>query len=230
VDAPLGFRLGDPLDAVNAPLVLQAREGALALDDRLDFLEAAAAARLGAVDDLDAPAARLGVADVHPEELLGEEGGLVAARPGPDLEDDVLAVVRVLREEEDADLLLQRGDGLLQAVGFGLGHLAELVAGGERLEHLERAGEVGLRLPQLAHLLDDGRDLPHRPVDLRRLLVVGGDVRAAEPLLERGVSPFDLVELLEHPAIPGSEGEGGGRPPQAFGVAAAAATAAADFA
>ncbi len=208
VDAPLGLRLGDPLDAVDAPLVLEAGEGAFPLDDRLDFLEAAPAARLGAVDDLDPPAAPLGVADVHPEQLLGEEGGLVAAGPGADLEDDVLAVVRVLREEEDPDLLLERLDPDLERVGLGLRHVAELVARGERVEHLPGAGEVGLRLAQLADLLHDGGDLPHRAVDLRRLLVIGGDVGAPEALLERRVASLDLGELLEHPRFPGQEGKG----------------------
>ena len=208
VDAALGLRLGDPLDPVDAPLVLEAREGALALEDRLDFLDAAATARLGAIDDLDAPAARLGVADVHPEELLGEEGGLVAAGPGADLEDDVLAVVRVLRKEKEPDLLLERLDPAFQSFGLGLGHVAQLVTPGEGVEHLAGAGELVLSLAQLPDLLDDLGYLPHRAVDLRRLLVVGGDVGTAETLLERRIAPLDFGELLEHPSIPGSVEEG----------------------
>jgi hypothetical protein len=196
---------------VDSSLVLEAREGADPFDDGLDFLDAAAAARLGAVDDLDAPAAALGVPDVHPEELLGEERRLVAAGSGADLQDDVLVVVGVLGKEEDADLLFERLDLPFQAVGFDLRHFAQLVPSGKGLEHLAGAGELVLHLAQLPDLLDDRGDLPHGAVDLRRLLVIGGDVGAAQTLLERRVAPLDFGELLEHPSIPGSV-ESGGRP------------------
>src|SRR2546423_136893 len=83
--------------AMDAAFVLEAREGALAFDDRLDLLDTARAARIAAVDHLDLEAARLGVAGVHPEELLGEERRFVAAGACADLEDHVLGVVRVLR-------------------------------------------------------------------------------------------------------------------------------------
>ena len=41
----------------------------------------------------------LGVADVHPVELGGEQRGLLAAGAGPDLDDHVAVVVRVARQE-----------------------------------------------------------------------------------------------------------------------------------
>ena len=47
--------------------------------------------------DLGREAVPLGVAQVHPQELGREEGGLVAAGAGADLQDDVALVVRVAR-------------------------------------------------------------------------------------------------------------------------------------
>ena len=41
----------------------------------------------------------LRVARVHPQQLRGEQRGLLAAGPGPDLHDDVPVVVRVARQE-----------------------------------------------------------------------------------------------------------------------------------
>ena len=50
---------------------------------------------------LEAPALPLGEPAVHPEQFGGEQRRLVAARAGADLEQDVLLVVRVLRDEQD---------------------------------------------------------------------------------------------------------------------------------
>ena len=68
-----------------------------------------------AVHDLDLPAAALGVALVHPEELRREERRLLAARARPDLEEDVAGVVRVLRQQEHLELLLDLGQARRQS-------------------------------------------------------------------------------------------------------------------
>ena len=47
----------------------------------------------------------LGVAQVHPQELGGEQRGLLAAGAGPDLEDHVAIVVRVARQQQDLEVL-----------------------------------------------------------------------------------------------------------------------------
>ena len=49
----------------------------------------------------------LGVARVHAEEVGGEERGLVAARAGAYLDDDVLLVARVRRQQSAPDVLFQ---------------------------------------------------------------------------------------------------------------------------
>ena len=50
------------------------------------------------------------VARVHPEQVAGEDGRLVAARAGPDLQEDVLVVARVLGDEQLAQVSLGRRD------------------------------------------------------------------------------------------------------------------------
>ena len=95
------LRLGDrhPLHAVHAALVLQpgvrASPGSgvpLALTATVDVLVAAEVG-LGGVEDLGLPAAPLGVAQVHPQQVAGEQRRLLAALARLDLEDDVLVVV-----------------------------------------------------------------------------------------------------------------------------------------
>ena len=99
-------RLGrrDALDAMDAALELEAAVGAVAvdLDDRL--LDAADAGLVEA-QDLRREAVPLGVAQVHPEQLAGEQRGLLAAGAGPDLDDHVAVVVGVARQQQDLEVL-----------------------------------------------------------------------------------------------------------------------------
>src|SRR5450756_1211829 len=71
---------------------------ATSLDGHGDVLEAAQA-RLGRVEHLGGPATPFGIAQVHPEQVAREEGGLLAALTGLDLHDHVPGVVRVSRHE-----------------------------------------------------------------------------------------------------------------------------------
>ena len=80
----------------------------------------------GGVEEVDLPAAPLGVADVDPEELGREEPGLVAAGAGPHLDEDVLVVGGVSRDEEELELLLGRVEAGAQGGQLLLGHLAHL--------------------------------------------------------------------------------------------------------
>jgi hypothetical protein len=82
-----------------------------------------------------------GVARVHPEQVAGKQRGLVAAGAGANLEEDVLLVVGVLRNEQDLQLPQQ--------------HLAP---GGERLQFL--FGELAhLRVAALGQFLSSGNVL-----------------------------------------------------------------------
>ena len=75
------------------------RENApLAFDARDDFLVAAVLA-VARREDLDAPAAPLGVARVHAEKIAGEDRGFVAAGAGAQLEEEIRFVALVLRNQ-----------------------------------------------------------------------------------------------------------------------------------
>ena len=65
--------------------------------DRDGDVLVAAEVGLGGVEDLGPPAAPLGVPQVHPQQVAGEQGGLLAALAGLDLEDHVAVVVGVAR-------------------------------------------------------------------------------------------------------------------------------------
>ena len=185
VDPPAGFGDRDTLDAVAAGLELQPGPGALALDDKADLLEAAELGLAG-VCDLDAPAAALGVHGIHAEKVGGKQHALLPADAAADLHDDVFAVVRVLRQQQEADLALARFP-----LCFG-GAVFLLVAELQRGVHVVAGYLVG------AVGLDDRRKLA-------RLAVTGGeggrigiDLRPRHAGLELFILIFQLFQLFKH--------------------------------
>ena len=197
---PAALGRWNALHAVDAALVLEARVGAVALDDRRDRLDAADAGVVP-VDDLDLPAPPLGVPLVHPEELGREERRLVAARARPDLEKDVTRVVRVLREEEDLQRFLDGGEPLGQRGPLGRRHLVELVARRQGLGQLARAVELALELAVLLHLSDDRLELGQGLLGIpdRAVVLHEGGVREAGPDLV--VLAADVFESFEHEGL-----------------------------
>ena len=112
VDAALGLGDRNPLHPVHAALVLQpgphpvgrARR-CLGLDRDRDVLVAAQVGLLRR-EHLGLPAAPLRVAQVHPQQVAGEQRRLLAALPGLDLDDHVLGVVGVARGEQLGELAI----------------------------------------------------------------------------------------------------------------------------
>src|SRR5262249_20699604 len=148
------------LNTVRAALVLEDAVGAVAAD-----LE-----RVVAVGDrqrLDLEAAPLRVAVEHPVEVAGEQPGLLPTGPGADLDDDVLAVVRVALDHREADLLVE----LLEPLLGSLEQLAQLrvLAVGEQLA---RSGGVILRVLVLGGELVRGLELAVLAPDLGVALAV----------------------------------------------------------
>ncbi len=197
VDAPLALGHGHPLHPVHATLVLQPRPRglvetgrALGLDRDAHVLVAAEVA-LGRVLDHRAPAALLGVAQIHPQQVAGEERGLVAALPCLDLEDDVAVVVGVARHEHPAQMLLGRC-----LSGLERGHL-----GGEGLvlgrELAGRAEVVDRSLPRPCRG-DGGRQGGIPLVEGAHEVLVGVDRRLGEATLELGVLVEDRLHGFEH--------------------------------
>src|SRR5207249_4059504 len=101
---PLGDR--HALDPVDAALELEPAPRAAALDEEDHVLETAGAGLAGG-HHLDLPALALGVLRVHARQVSGEERRLVAARTRADLDEDVLVVVGVARQEQALQLLLE---------------------------------------------------------------------------------------------------------------------------
>ena len=112
---------------------------ALRLDRDLHVLVAAEVA-LGALEELDLPALRLGVVHVHAQQVGGEQGALGAALAALDLHDHVTAVVGVARDEQAPQLLLGRRELLLERrhlLGEGLVLAGQLARGGEVVAGLD---------------------------------------------------------------------------------------------
>ena len=163
------WRLGHrhPLHAVGATLVLQPRPHAVALHEEGDVAVAPEIGRL-ATQDLELPAPLGCVPAVHLEQVAGEEVGLLAPLGASDLDDHVAALVGVLRQQQQLDLLVEAGDvGLgrvdlatqqLTVVGIGVSvHLLgrrQVVAGltelagarHDRVELLVALGHLGVAL------------------------------------------------------------------------------------
>ena len=154
----------------------------------------AAEVGLGGVDDLGAPAAPLGVAQVHPQQVTGEQGRLLATLAGLDLEDDVAVVVGVARDEHPPQLVLGGGQRLLQlgqlggerrVLGRQLAGGGHVVTGGvPRVVGRDGRSQRRVALVQLAHLGGVG------------VVAVGG--RVGELVLQRGVLLHERGSRLEH--------------------------------
>ena len=197
VDAALALGDGHPLHPVHAAFVLQPRprgltrrRRALGLHGHLDVLVAAEVG-LGRVDDLGLPATPFGVAQVHPQQVAGEQGGLLAALPRLDLEDDVAVVVGVARDEQPAQRVLGLGEARLEA-----GHLGgeALVLGGELAGGRQ---VIGGRVPRV--VCRDGRRQRGIPlVQLADEVLVAEHLGVGQLLLEVGVLLDQRCGGLQH--------------------------------
>ena len=99
----------------------------------------AAEVGLGGVDDLGAPAAPLGVAQVHPQQVAGEQGRLLAALAGLDLEDDVAVVVGVARDEHPAQRAPRRRRACASSAGTSAANDASSAASSRAAARSSRA-------------------------------------------------------------------------------------------
>jgi hypothetical protein len=182
------LRLGDghALHAVHAALELQAGPHAVAALGRAlgahrdgGVLDAAEVGRHH-LEGLDGPAHALEEPQVHAHEVPGEQAGLLAARAGLDLDDDVFRVIGVARDQQLGELGLQLGDALADALGF----LREVRV---LLRELFSGLEVVLGGRDVRCGLRDRRELGVAPSDPPGLGLVG---------MQRGVAHLDL-EVLE---------------------------------
>ena len=127
MDTPL--RLGDrhPLNPVDAAFVFQTTVGAPSRDQGNHLLEAPHPACGRAVHDLDLPAGGFREAGIHPEEVLRKKARLIPARSGPDLEENVLLIVRIPWQQQDLQPFRERFQGFLQLGQFFPDELLQLL-------------------------------------------------------------------------------------------------------
>ena len=142
VDAPAGLGDGNALDAMRPALILEFTVCTGTADEKGDLLEPADLCRIAA-EHLGAPTLSLGVACIHAKETRSKKCRLLAAHTAANLDNDILIIVRVARQEEDRQLggetvalRLRRRDLLHEHrlhLGIGLGeHLLILINGGKR--------------------------------------------------------------------------------------------------
>ena len=143
MDAATRLRDGDALHAVRAALVLQTTVCARTVDEKGDLLKAADLRRIAA-QDLRPPALPLGIARIHTEKARRKECRFFSSDTAANLNNDVLVIVRIARQEENRQLLCED-----IARCFRLCNLL-----GEHLLHL------GIRLGEHFLVLVDGCKCP----------------------------------------------------------------------
>ncbi len=185
MDAPLRFGVRHPLHAVHAALELQTTEHAITRDGRDDLFVTAHFA-FGDAFYLDLPSPGLGITLVHAEQIAGEEGGLVAAGSGPDLQDRGGVLVPVARRQQQRHLVLEVGQAQHEVV--------ELLAGQRRhlgivaAKHLLQARCLGAGAGQFLHGVSHGPQLG----------VLLGQSHDLGPIGRGAHARLHLVKTIEH--------------------------------
>jgi hypothetical protein len=139
----------------------------------------------------------LGVARVHAVEIEREERGLFPALAGTDLDDDVLLVEWIARDELRAKLRKH----LVELTGRRREVLARDVAqiGVVRVDEQPSFLEAPLRVAQRADRVDDRRQLRELLSDLADALVAAGHLRVGHEAVELVVARLDLGQAAAQP-------------------------------
>ena len=155
-----------------------------------DVTVAAEVGLLG-LKDLGTPAALVGVAQVHAQQVTREERGLLSALPCLDLEDDVLAIEWIARDEEFSKPLRDFLATHLESVGL-------LREGRIDIRELARSDDVVAERQPVAVGLDSGTQLGMSTCQATRLRGIGVDGRIGQAPLDRGVLGGQLDAGVEH--------------------------------
>ena len=124
----------------------------------------------------EVPALHLAVFRVHAEEVARKQSSLVATRTATDFQRHVLAVLRVGRDEQELDFLLQLRDALLVHGDFLTRHLLHFGVILHR-EHLLRLLQTLHRVDVLLSGLHDVLQILVFLCQLHIPLLVGNDIR-----------------------------------------------------
>src|SRR5438094_246728 len=193
VDAALRLGLRHPLHTVDPGLELELRVRAATADLEDDLLEAAL---LGVAlrQDLGPPAMPLGVARVHTVEVAREESRLFPTLARANLDDHVLLIEGVARDELGAKLAADRCDVVGRLGELLTREVAQIdvVAFGE----LARLGGPALGAPELAHRVHDRLERGELLSDGPQARRIRRRRRIGEQAPELVISLFDLLESL----------------------------------
>ena len=174
MDTTAGFCFRHTLYTMGAALIFQSGVCALALDQDNSFLDASKACIVD-FHQLRLPVVPLCVAGVHTQKICTKQRRFLSACTCTDLQDNVLFIVRILRQKQDLQIRFLLLDGVFQFGDLHLGQFTHFLI--TFVQHLLGFRQIGLgflvflvffydRL-HLAHFLDVF--LPHRLVvyDLR---------------------------------------------------------------
>ena len=195
VDAAAGLRLRHALDAVHPAFKLQAGVRPLPADEQARLAHAAEL-RLVEVRDLGLPAVRVGVHGIHSIETMRKERRFFPTDTGAQLQNDIAVIVRVARQQQHAQRLLE-----LRAAGLAALELfaRDLVQFG--------IAEQCLRLRDLRLTVGIGAVCLHDRLQLALLAAESGKHRwigiirgVSQLALELTIPVFNLLQLFEHTA------------------------------
>ena len=146
------------------------------------------------VHRLDLPALMLGETQIHLVQIAREDRRLIAASGSADLDDDVLLVGGVARDEHELDVFLETGQLLFDRRDFLLGEFLHVWIG----EHFFGFGQIVEARHVFAGLGDERALIRIALRELVVLVLVGQNLRIAELRLEILVCCDDLLKLFAH--------------------------------
>ena len=196
MNAPSRFRLRNALHAVNAGFVLEPRICPLTIHGKRHKLHAAESGFLHILRG-NLKAAPFRVVHIHPVELRGKERRLLAAGARPDFEDDVLVVVRILRQQQNSELLLKLLHGLLRGGQLLAEHLLHLRVG-LSLQKLQRIADILFLLLILTERLHHRCKLVLLPAQRLKPLPIRGRFRRREFSCHILTAQTERRELILH--------------------------------
>ena len=194
VDAARRLGFGHTLDTMDAALEFEPAVGVVPIHHADDFLEAAQAGRTR-TEDFHAPLPLFGIVRIHPKQVRGEQAGFLAAGAGPDFQQHVLFVQRVLGQQQESQLVFECRSALAEFFDLAVGHLAQF--GVAIVEQGAAVFQIGTDFPPLA---ETGHDFLEPRVllgELGVLLGVAGHFGQTQAAFDVFVAALDFGELAE---------------------------------